>query len=130
MPPKQRDVERVFEYKAEEKSVFASTDLDAPKWLNTRAYIEPAPTPHGEVGWICPVCGRGLAPSMSWCPCHASTRTTATTTQSSTPTCTFDDVEEHDWTMTMTMSIGAIDYADGSSETIYPSVDDESRSVD
>lgn len=27
-------------------------------------------TPHGEVGWICPVCGRGLAPSTSYCPCH------------------------------------------------------------
>lgn len=24
----------------------------------------------GEVGWICPVCGRGLAPSTSYCPCH------------------------------------------------------------
>lgn len=23
----------------------------------------------GEVGWICPVCGRGLAPSTSYCPC-------------------------------------------------------------
>lgn len=26
--------------------------------------------PRGEVGWICPVCGRGLAPSTSYCPCH------------------------------------------------------------
>lgn len=26
--------------------------------------------PHGEVGWICPVCGRGLAPSTSYCPCN------------------------------------------------------------
>lgn len=25
---------------------------------------------HGEVGWICPVCGRGLAPSTSYCPCN------------------------------------------------------------
>ena len=23
----------------------------------------------GEVGWICPICGRGLAPSTSYCPC-------------------------------------------------------------
>ena len=35
----------------------------------------PAGIPHiapsrGEVGWICPVCGRGLAPSTSYCPCH------------------------------------------------------------
>ena len=27
-------------------------------------------SPRGEVGWICPVCGRGLAPSTSYCPCH------------------------------------------------------------
>ena len=26
--------------------------------------------PRGEVGWICPICGRGLAPSTSYCPCH------------------------------------------------------------
>lgn len=26
--------------------------------------------PRGEVGWICPVCGRGLAPSTSYCPCN------------------------------------------------------------
>ena len=26
--------------------------------------------PCGEVGWICPVCGRGLAPSTSYCPCN------------------------------------------------------------
>ena len=125
MPPKQKDVEYAFEYRAEEKPGLTLTDLDESKWLNTRAYIEPAPTPHGEVGWICPICGRGLAPSMSWCPCNVSTSASATT-QSSTPTCTLDDVEEYDWVMT----IGAIDYADGSSETVYPSVDDESRSVD
>ena len=28
--------------------------------------------PRGEVGWICPVCGRGLAPSTSYCPCTLS----------------------------------------------------------
>lgn len=26
--------------------------------------------PRGEVGWICPVCGRGLAPHTSYCPCN------------------------------------------------------------
>ena len=26
--------------------------------------------PRGEVGWICPICGRGLAPSTSYCPCN------------------------------------------------------------
>ena len=28
------------------------------------------PRPRGEVGWICPVCGRGLAPSTAYCPCN------------------------------------------------------------
>ena len=26
--------------------------------------------PRGAVGWICPVCGRGLAPSTAYCPCN------------------------------------------------------------
>lgn len=26
--------------------------------------------PRGEVGWICPVCGRGLAPSTAYCNCN------------------------------------------------------------
>lgn len=30
------------------------------------------PRYRGEVGWICPVCGRGLAPSTSYCPCNLS----------------------------------------------------------
>ena len=28
--------------------------------------------PRGEVGWICPVCGRGLAPFTSYCPCNST----------------------------------------------------------
>lgn len=31
------------------------------------------PMPQGfgeERGWICPVCGRGVAPWMNWCPCQ------------------------------------------------------------
>lgn len=28
------------------------------------------PRYRGEVGWICPVCGRGLAPSTSYCNCN------------------------------------------------------------
>ena len=27
---------------------------------------------HGEVGWICPVCGRGLSPLTAYCPCKTS----------------------------------------------------------
>ena len=27
--------------------------------------------PKGMLGWICPVCGRGLSPFTSMCPCKA-----------------------------------------------------------
>lgn len=26
--------------------------------------------PRGEVGWICPICGRGLSPSTAYCNCN------------------------------------------------------------
>ena len=26
--------------------------------------------PRGEMGWICPVCGRGVSPSTPYCPCN------------------------------------------------------------
>lgn len=29
-----------------------------------------APTVIGAVGWICPVCGRGLSPYTAVCPCR------------------------------------------------------------
>lgn len=32
--------------------------------------------PRGEMGWICPVCGRGLAPSTSYCPCNVNSNIT------------------------------------------------------
>lgn len=32
----------------------------------------PMPQGFGEQGWICPVCGRGLAPWVSFCPCQGS----------------------------------------------------------
>lgn len=33
----------------------------------------PMPQGFGEQkGWICPVCGRGVAPHMDWCPCKGS----------------------------------------------------------
>lgn len=28
------------------------------------------PRPRGEMGWICPVCGRGNAPSTAYCSCQ------------------------------------------------------------
>ena len=32
----------------------------------------PIPQEFGQQGWICPVCGRGLAPWVSFCPCQGS----------------------------------------------------------
>lgn len=33
----------------------------------------PTPQGFGEMrGWICPVCGRGVAPWVSYCPCQGS----------------------------------------------------------
>lgn len=29
------------------------------------------PRPHAEIGWICPVCGRGNAPSTAYCSCKS-----------------------------------------------------------
>lgn len=37
------------------------------------------PLPHGfgkQEGWICPVCGRGVAPWMSFCPCQSDWKIT------------------------------------------------------
>lgn len=33
----------------------------------------------GERGWICPICGRALAPWMSECPCYKQANTDSTT---------------------------------------------------
>lgn len=43
--------------------------------LRTVAPIEDIPTPQGfgkQEGWICPVCGRGVAPWVDYCPCQGS----------------------------------------------------------
>lgn len=37
------------------------------------------PMPHGfgeQKGWICPVCGRGLAPWVNYCPCQGDWKIT------------------------------------------------------
>lgn len=31
---------------------------------------DPAPAPSGPVGWVCPVCGRGMSPFATQCPCR------------------------------------------------------------
>ena len=108
---KRKVIDRNFEYESSKSSKISSIPFDLSQWQTVRAYIEPAPTLRGEVGWICPVCGRGLAPSMSWCPCNVGTSASATVATSATPTMTLDEIEEYDWTMTIP-------------------VDDVSRSVD
>ena len=38
--------------------------------------IGPIGVPHcGKVGWICPVCGRGLSPLTAYCPCKTTAYT-------------------------------------------------------
>lgn len=41
----------------------------------------PVPDSFGkEYGWICPVCGKGLAPWVSVCPCYSNVNTIDTKT--------------------------------------------------
>ncbi len=50
-------------------------------------------TTFGNYGWICPVCGRGLSPFTSFCPCKPFTPQITWTTQpwvyNPGPTCTY-----------------------------------------
>ena len=53
------------------ESVTTNTDGETARTFHpvgntlTSGYIQTAPT-----GWICPKCGRGLAPHTSYCPCY------------------------------------------------------------
>jgi len=31
--------------------------------------VYPSESTGGMIGWICPICGRGLSPFTSYCPC-------------------------------------------------------------
>ncbi len=54
-----------------DEAVTTNTDGDTVRTFHpygsamTSGYIQTAPT-----GWICPKCGRGLAPHTSYCPCY------------------------------------------------------------
>ena len=46
----------------------------------------PMPQGFGEQkGWICPVCGRGVAPWVNYCPCQANWKITYGTSTSDLP---------------------------------------------
>ena len=36
--------------------------------------IDAVPSHGGLIGWVCPVCGRGLSPYTAVCPCQNQTR--------------------------------------------------------
>ena len=40
----------------------------------------PMPQGFGDQGWICPVCGRGVAPHVNVCPCQKDVRVINITT--------------------------------------------------
>lgn len=96
---KRKVIDCNFEYESSKSSKISSIPFNMSQWQTARTDTESVSVPRGEVGWICPVCGRGLAPSMSYCPCNV-TREITYTAQGSTPTYTLDDVEEYDWVMT------------------------------
>lgn len=63
----------------------------SPNTQNTsKTYSEEQKT-GGMVGWICPVCGRGLSPFTSVCPCKPFTPTITYVPYRyySGPTCTY-----------------------------------------
>lgn len=39
--------------------------------VNRTPYQKPAQS--APIGWVCPKCGRGLAPHTSYCPCYMNT---------------------------------------------------------
>lgn len=39
--------------------------------VNRTPYQKPAQS--APIGWVCPKCGRGLAPHTSYCPCYMET---------------------------------------------------------
>lgn len=47
--------------------------------------------PRGEVGWICPVCGRGNAPSTAYCNCNMTKPDIVYANGGTTITSTLDD---------------------------------------
>lgn len=73
--------------------------------------------PRGEVGWICPVCGRGLAPSTSYCPCNLTRNITylngGLSLQDVAIDCKSTPPEAHYTTTATTATIGIKKHNDG-----------------
>jgi hypothetical protein len=78
----------------------------------------PAPPNFGKLeGWICPVCGRGVAPGVSFCPCKAGNDSTITWVS---PTITVSTANPNSNANSNVTSInsgwGYVTYTDGKSE--------------
>lgn len=48
-------------------STYKDTVLNA---IDNMQTIEEVPSHSGLIGWVCPVCGRGLSPYTAACPCQ------------------------------------------------------------
>ena len=78
----------LYEYEDKtEKQFQESEDLDVEDWIGHRIFVQnmsdidrqtilnlPSAQPEQQIpqmrGWVCPVCGRGLSPYTSVCPCN------------------------------------------------------------
>lgn len=55
------------------------------KWSTwTTETISSSPYVGGLVGWICPICGRGLSPYVMQCPCSEEKKIVVTKTGTGT----------------------------------------------
>ena len=56
------------------------------------------PMPHGfgeQKGWICPVCGRGVAPWADYCPCQSDWKITYGTSTTEEVLREYQDMMDH-----------------------------------
>lgn len=59
--------------------------------LSSNGTVSSYNPPRGEVGWICPVCGRGNAPSTPYCNCNMTKSDIVYATGGLTVRSAFDD---------------------------------------
>ena len=77
-------MQRLIDANALEKAIYEWMPKDQEAWMDSdlppienlvvsiMMTIEEQPTvePSGLTGWVCPICGRGLSPFTSVCPCQ------------------------------------------------------------